>query len=237
MFMNAAFKSVVKDKRVTACVKIIVCICIFMWLINNLFINGMDRYINYEDRIYQNESENGISISGEGWIEQIFYAQSSELSNVMLYLNERSDSEVTIQILDDSRGILGQETVNLRDFIVRDWNRISVDCTHLKKYGQYTLLLKGEDLSGVSPAAKLQFTERYMLLGNGLEFVVDILYILIIAFALCFTVFRFENIFAVFKDSEKKRGFLYALIFLFILSYTSIRLIWHAMRLWNLKGS
>lgn len=235
--MNPMTESLVKYKKVIACVKIIACVLIAAWLLDNMFIDDIDHYISYEDNFYENGSEERVPAVGAQCIEQTFYAQGSALSNIALYLDEPSDSEVIIQMLDGSKKILMQETINLRNFTACEWNRISIDCNHLKKNGEYVILLKGEDLSNIflaksnnypdvfagcaidgtateeSLAVGLQFTDKYMLLGFGLKLAVDLLYTLMIAFALCFTVLRFESILAVFKNSEKKQGFFYAVYF------------------------
>lgn len=235
--MNLMTKNPVKNKKVIAGVKIIVCVFIFVWLMNNLFIDGMDDYISYKVYYYQSESEDCFPAVGASCIEQTFYAQSSVLSNIKLYLCEPSDSEIIIQMIDDTRKILMQETVNLRDFTAHEWNKISIDCSNLKKNGQYTILLKGKELSGILLSASntypeifadcmvdgaeientlavgLQFTDWYMLLGHGLDLAVNVLYIFIIAFALCFSVLHLETLFDVFTKSEKKKGFFYAIYF------------------------
>lgn len=235
--MNSVTESLAKYKRVIAGVKIIACMLIVAWLMDNLFIDGMDHYVSYEDNLYENEYEERVPVAGAQCIEQTFYSQGSALSNITLYLDEPSDSEVIIQMLDGSRKILMQETINLRNFTAGEWNRISIDCNRLKKNGEYVILLKGEDLSNLfltksnsysdvfagcaidgiategTLAVGLQFTDRYMQFGFKLKLAVDLLYTLMIAVALCFTVLWFENIFIVFKDSEKKQGFLYALYF------------------------
>lgn len=235
--MNAWVQSPIKRKRVILGVKIIACVFITAWLLGNLFTDGIDRYISQEVSVYQNELGNGRPVVDANCIEQVFYAQSSVLSNVILYLDDLAESEVTIQILDASREILTQKTINMRDFTAHGWNRISVDCYHLKKGERYIISLKGENLIGISLtesnlypeifanctidqvkaeetlAVGLQFTDWYMLMGNGLELAVNILYFLIIASALLFTVFHFEDIFDVFIKAQKKKGFFLAIYF------------------------
>ena len=60
--MNSVTESPAKYKKVIAGVKIIACMLIVAWLMDNLFIDGMDHYISYGDKLYENESEERVPI-------------------------------------------------------------------------------------------------------------------------------------------------------------------------------
>ena len=51
------------------------------------------------------------------------------------------------------------------------------------------------------------------MIGDDMELLVNLLFVVIIACGLCYTVINFKKIFKNFQSEEKKQGFLYALYF------------------------
>lgn len=235
--MGKAVKGLVVNKKFIVGVKIIACMCIITWLFSNLFIDGVDDYTNYKEYSVQNDFSEAGSVEGITCIEQKFSAPGNILSNVSLYFGNVAAQELSIAILDSSNAVIDEKKINVSSYISNSWNRISIDCNKLKRGKQYAIVLSGTNLSSVflstanscprylgvckidnseSPytlAVGFQFTYRYWLLGNCLELIVKILYVLALAGILCFGVLNIEKLYVAFRNSEKKQGFLYALYF------------------------
>lgn len=234
--MNSIVKKLTEEKIILGS-KIIFCILVIVWLFSNLFVNGVGDYISYKDYFYQNEIPEAVRGHGAVCIEQQFIAKGNILSNITLYVAQNSDSDVSIEIVDKNQKIKSQKNINLKDYTAGEWNRVAIDCNDLKRNEQFIVSIKGNDLGGLvlstgnsyskiftscavnggeagyTLAVGLQFTYKYMLLGNILEIAIRILLAIAIAIAICYTIAKYEKISDCFKNSEKKRGLLYALYF------------------------
>ena len=215
--MNSIVKKLTEKKTILGS-KIVFCILVVIWLFSNLFVNGVDDYISYKDYFYQNEVLEVVRGHGAVCIEQQFIAKGNILSNITLYVAQNSDSDVSIEIVDKNQKIKGQKNINLKDYTAGEWNRVAIDCNDLKRNEQYIVSIKGNDLGGLvlstgnpnsqiftscavnggkagyTLAVGLQFTYKYMLLGNILELAVIKLLAISIAIAICYTVDNFKKL-------------------------------------------
>ena len=230
-------KRLSESKKIILVVKAVFCFLIIIWLSKCIYTDGVDAYFSYKDYDYQNEFSEFVLADGNQSIDQAFVSKGNVLSNLKLYFGEISDSELSISINDKNGRTLCSKTINVGGYISNSWNGISIDCSKLKRGQVYHITLTGDNLSYVvlstentdskifgvcavdgsnSPytlAMGLTETYRYMGIGYGLQLIVSLLFVAILAGTLCYTILNIERLYTCFIHTEKKTGFLYALYF------------------------
>lgn len=235
--MIEKLKLLSKNKKIVIALKVIFCTLIVAWLCNCIYINSFDNYFSCIDYNYQNNFSEPVFAEGTQRIDQTYLSNGNVLSNIQLYFENVSDSELTIMVNDNSGNSICSKTINIDEYTSNSWNTIALDCNKLKRNETYHVVLAGDNLSYVALSTEnadtkvfgecnidgtdssytlaigLTETYRYMMLGYGLQLMVSLLFLLVLAFALCYTILNIEKIFKSFVQAEKKTGFLYALYF------------------------
>lgn len=235
--MMAKRKLLSKNKKFTIALKVIFCVLIITWLCKCVYINGFDNYFSYKDYNYQNSFSESVPADGAQRVDQTYVSKGNILSNIGLYFGEVSDSELTIMVSDNNGNSLCTKTINVAEYTPDSWNSIALDCNKLKRNATYHVVLTGDNLSYVTLstgnanskifgvctvdgtdssytlAIEVTETYKYMMLGYGLQLAISLLFILVLASALCYTILNIEKIVKNFLHAEKKKGFLYALYF------------------------
>lgn len=217
--------------------KLVFCVVIAVWFVENLIISGTDPYVSYREYTIQNHCTEKVQAEGVQRIEQRFTSPGNILSGISLYLGEISDEEIDIRVCDAKGKMLAEKNVNLRGYEAETWNRVSVETDALKRDEEYTVEITGKHLDELFLTGEntekqylgvcyldgkestdtvvigLQITYRYFLLGNVLELSVRILFSVMIAIALCFAVWHIEMLYSTFLETDKKQGVFYALYF------------------------
>ena len=235
--MIAKLKLLSKNKKIIIALKVIFCALIIAWLCKCIYINGFDNYFSYKDYNYQNSFSESVPADGAQRVDQTYVSKGNILSNIGLYFGDVSDSELTIMVSDNNGNSLCSKTINVAEYTSNSWNTIAIDCNKLKRNETYHVVLTSDNLSYVALstgnanskifgvcsvdgidssytlAMSVTETYKYMLAGYGLQLAISLLFILVLASALCYTVLSIEKIFKGFVQAEKKTGFLYALYF------------------------
>lgn len=210
---------------------------IFLTIFSNFFPDRISSYYNYKDYYYQNDFREAVYYDGVTEIIQDFEAKGNILSNISLFFGDMADAKLYLELINEKSKVIAYTEINLSDYRPNTWNTIAVDCEKLIRGETYKLRITGNDLSNIalntsnywpeifgtcyvnrepvpySLAVGMQSTYIYMMLGNGLELFVKLLFATIIAGALSYTILNIKEMFEVFKHTEKKQGFLYALYF------------------------
>lgn len=235
--MSAKLRNYMSNKKIIWMVKCIVCVLIIGWLCNCIDVKGFDSYYSFRDYSYQNSFSEAIFIDNVNYIEQSFISKGNIITNIKVYFGEVYDSELLIEIIDDAGRIVYSNSINPVTYKANSWNNISLDGTKLERNKSYRLTFKGNNLgylvfsdknevpgifgnciingndSAYTMALEIDGTYKYMLLGDGLELSVSLLFILFIAMALGYTVINIEKVFRCYLESESKEGILYAVYF------------------------
>lgn len=235
--MNAKIRKIIDNKMIRITTKIVFCLLIVAWFCSCLFTKSFDSYFSYNDYFYQNDFVESVSGDGLNSIEQHFVAKGNILSNITIYLGDINDAELSIHIIDKFDNVICSKEINVSDYNANTWNRISIDCGNLIRNDRYSVLLKGDNLSYIvlsktneypeifskcdangdtvsyAVALGLQFTYKYMTNGSRMELIVLLIFNIVLAVSLCYTVMNIEKMYFCFVSAEKKKGFLYALYF------------------------
>lgn len=193
----------------------------------------------YRDYDYQNyfNSESAVALDSVQNISQSFIAKGNVLNSISVYFGEISDQVVNISILDQYGKIVVYEDIKLNDYSAQEWNKIGLNSGKFKRNEQYEIVFSSKkELSALyldmedapTPFAEcrsegkivegnlavgFQFTYTYLTLGSLLEFMIKLLFLLVMTVALCYTIWNFEQIYAMFRCTHKKKGVLYATYF------------------------
>lgn len=235
--MIEKIKTLSGNKRTILAVKLFFCALIIAWLCNCLYINGLDTYYSCKDYNYRNDFSASTTLAGVQRVDQIFISKGNILSDLTLYFGEVPDTELSISIADDNEGVLFSRTISTSNYASNAWNSIAIECNKVERDKEYHIILEGNDLSYIvlstgntsekklgecslngtaapyTLAVGVTETYRYMMPGYGLQLLILLIFIVVLAAALCYTVLNIEKIYLSFIYAEKKKGFLYALYF------------------------
>ena len=210
---------------------------IFLTIFSNFFPDRINSYYNYKDYYHQNDFREAVYYDGVTEIIQDFEAKGNILSNVSLFFSDMTDAKLHLELINEKSKVIAYTEINSSAYRPNAWNTIAIDCEKLIRGETYKLRITGNDLSNIALntsnfwpeifgtcyvngepkpcflAVGIQSTYTYMMLGNGLELFVKLLFAIIIAGALSYTILNIKEMLEVFKNTEKKQGFLYALYF------------------------
>lgn len=206
--------------------------------INTLTLRGVSNFYGYKDYSYQTGLDGSIDhAAGANEITQQFKSKGNQLPEIKLFFGAISDHLLRIIIKDERGSVILEKTIDLKGYNSDSWNTIDLDCNGLKRNGSYYIALSGEGMSAVTLstsnadkrifgkctvdgqdvpsvlAVGLQMSERYLSLGNGFVFLMDILFTFAMILLLCIAVARFECLYQDFKGAEHKHAIPYALYF------------------------
>lgn len=234
--MNKLKELIFKKKYPLRTIQFITCVFIVLFLSNNLILHGLSPYQSYSEYFHQNSYKDETSCAGVSEVRQEITSKGNLLTNMSLYLGDVTGSKLQIQLLDGEKVLFTTE-INESNLKSNTWNTIPVDCNQISKDAKYVLKISGNDLSSLRLSTSndatevfgkcvldnneyqgtlvfgLQNTYRFVSLGSALYLAVNIAYILIFSFLLCFAVFNIDKLYDTYLNSEKKTGLLYALYF------------------------
>ncbi len=235
--MDYIISQIRKSKYLVWILKAVVMLLVLHTIFSSFFADGISSYFSHRDYSFQNDFSGAVTCDGKTELIQKFRAKGNILSNITLYLEGLAEAELTLEIINESGTAINTSMINLSDCTQKAWNTIDLNCNRLVRGRDYGVKITGSDLSAItlntgnkypgifgecivdgttvqhSLAMGIQNTYTYLMLGNGLEFFVKLLFCFIMAGILCYTVLHFEKIFAVFKKTDRTQGFLYALYF------------------------
>lgn len=235
--MNFAINEITKNKNFIWMIKAAAGLLIIITVFSCFLGDGIDSYYSYKDYNYQNDFTNSVFCNGATEVIQTVQAKGNILSNVSLYFGDGADTELALELIDEKSNVIYSTVINTAEYDSQAWNSIAVDCHKLVRGQMYSLRIAGSDLSRIALNSAnsypeifgrcllngeevpyilvmgIQSTYTYVMLGSALEFLVKLLFIIIIAIGIFYTIINFEKIFEIFRNSEKKQGLLYAIYF------------------------
>lgn len=218
-------------------IKIVFCMIIIFWFYNCLYVNGIDSYFSFKEYNHKNEAKDYISADGITTIEQNFLQKGNVLSNIFLYFGETNNADIQIYIKDYVGNEIFSKKINVYEYEANAWNSISTDSIKVKRNQYYQLVIRGENLSVLTLQSEssndnifsqcsidgekstytlmagIQSTYKYLLLGNGMQLVLDIIIASILCFALCIAVFKVQRKDIYCYKNINVNSLLYALYF------------------------
>lgn len=238
--MKETFIRIKENKRLIWAIKIICCCYVFFVLFEALFVNGLKPYYRYKDYNYQNDFSEGQStiLDGTNQIEQHFIARGNILDNISVYLGDISEKEIRLSVYSVGGTEIASALINSTDYNSNAWNKIhNLNIENMERNKEYVISLSSESgLSGVvvssgnAPiifgeciigdeqiddhlAVGIQFTYKYMTLGSIFELLMAVFFHFLMGIAMCFAIFRIQDLLKVFSESDNKEGILTALFF------------------------
>ena len=208
-------------------------------ILQALFANGLKTYYAYEEYTCQNEvqEDKSLPVVEEQIIVQPFLAKGNILNSVSLYIGSATESNMEIQISDESGRQLSSTIVCTNQLTEHAWNQIGLATTSLKREQTYRLTLfckdglhsvyyspdsqpevflncfnDSHDMDGCLVAG-FQFYNRKLAMKGIIKIAFKIGLSLMMGLSLCYAVFHLEKLAAVFKKTRKKRALLYATYF------------------------
>ncbi|MBD5524294.1 MAG: hypothetical protein HDR04_07725 [Lachnospiraceae bacterium] len=198
----------------------------------------LDLCYSYRDYAVDENAENlqciEYSING---LSQKFVAKGNILSSVYIYLNDvtESNGELEIVIKDNRDVVVHRKIISMGDYRSENWNRIDLGMSGLKRGKVYSfeILSNTDILTNISLENNnqsvfleclqngqrvqyilnlgLQFTYRYLSLGNFIVLTLNGIFIICMIAILSYAIYNMKKIYREFIVSEKKQGFAYAL--------------------------
>lgn len=238
--MIKAFCRIKDNKKLILFAKAAVCLCVFFIIFKALSVNGLKPYCSYKDYSYKNDISDGrgVALDGMNLVEQSFVAKGNIIDSLTIYLGDISNSEIRLSVCTVDQTEIAHTLINADRYSSNAWNRVSgMNITNLERGKEYIIRVSGED--GLSPivlstedasvifkeclvennrtdaglAVGIQFTYRYLTLGSVFELIITVVFSLLMGMALCYSVIRFEKLYALFCDAKKKDGLWMALYF------------------------
>lgn len=231
--------AIAKHKNIlTILIKLLLCILILTEAFN-IFIFHIGKYEqSCKQYDYQNDSLSSESFSGFNKIEQQFFAKGNMLSDITLYIGNDPISNFTVSICDGSK-ILAVRSINVNEenIVPLNWNTIQLDCKKLSRNKMYTIAITGSELSALKQSESNLYPDifgkctangqelnsimavgihsryEYFTTGIAVSMLIDSIFAALIVLSLCYTVVKFEKVYASFKEIHSGNAVLYALFF------------------------
>lgn len=237
--MKNSLKSKLNGDRLEFIIKLFLIGVLIFFTIFQFSREKLASYYSYRDyAVYENTENLQYTECSTNGLSQKFMAKGNVLSNVYIYLNDtlKVNDELEIVIRDSKGLIVFTKTVPMADVCAGNWNRIDINMSKLKRGNVYFFeVLSNADIqTNISYENKnqsvflecfqngqnveytwdlgLQFTHSYLSLGDSFILTLKSFYIICIIALLSFTIYDIKNIYKIFLLTEKKRGFIYALL-------------------------
>ena len=220
-------------------IKILLSISILAIIMQSLFIDGIKPYYSYKDYEYRNyfEEEQAGILTDHTIVSQEFTAKGNILDNVSLFIGETKGEILKVSICSGGGTVIAESEMDLNQFSPHSWNKIGLSTAKLNRGEAYKIIVSSElglnavyydtgdapEIWGrtsiddgdadVTLVAGLQFTYTYLTLASIFELLLKCILSLLLGLSLCFCILRIEELYDVFKNSETKKGFSYALYF------------------------
>ena len=218
-------------------IKIVVCMIIFITIMEAFFINGLNPYCTIKEYSYENDfvSEQ-IVISEEKEIYQNFIARGNKITNLSFFLNTLRSNKVEISLFDNCNKMIYSKEIDVNDFLLGSWNKVGFDCK-IERGNEYKLKFYSEDglasfildigerpetfLDCIIGQEKVnscvvmgvQQTYTYMTWASLFELFFSITMHLLLVFGLCYAVVVIEKLIEAWKNEHSTKSLPYAIYF------------------------
>lgn len=234
--MQYSWKYLKGSKAIRLILKCVIWTALTWMMVQTFVTEGLHPYQNYKDYRIENTffNENTYNLFGTSSISQDFEAKGNLLSHVSVYVADGVGQEVYVTISDASK-IIAESRFYTSRMEKNAWNAIKISAEGLKQGREYTITFSAEEAldcflihSGEAPSIfracyspegavngtlplGFQFTYRYFTLGSIFEMFFDGTVILLLALALAYAIYKFEDLIILFSHSGRKEGLSYAI--------------------------